>query len=69
MERFVVRLETCEMKALSRLAHIERRDFRDQAALIIRQDLEQRGLIAESVPEESPRSEPQTVSEVDYAQR
>jgi hypothetical protein len=45
MERFTVRLRTEERDAIWRLAQQERRDPRDQAALIIRQELERRGLL------------------------
>lgn len=45
MERFTIRLQTDEKDAIWRLAQEERRDPRDQAALIIRQELERRGLL------------------------
>ena len=45
MIRFTVNLLQDERQALILLAQEERRDPRDQAALIIRQDLERRGLL------------------------
>ncbi len=47
--RFTINLYPDEREALVTLAQGERRDPRDQAALIIRQDLEKRGfLLAET---------------------
>jgi hypothetical protein len=43
--RFIVWLQPEEREALTRLAIRERRDARDQAALLIRSELEQRGLL------------------------
>jgi hypothetical protein len=45
MMRVTVTLEPEEKAALLRLAQIERRDPRRQAALILRQELERRGLL------------------------
>ena len=45
MSRVFVPLNSEERKALRVLAERERRDPRDQAALIIRADLEKRGLL------------------------
>ena len=52
-----VTLREDEREALGRLADAERRDPRDQAALIIRQELERRGLLAE-VPQQATQGEP-----------
>ncbi len=45
MTRITVKLEPVERDALVELAQRERRDMRDQAALIIRRELEREGLI------------------------
>jgi hypothetical protein len=45
MARVTIRLETQERDALWELAQRERRDMRDQAALIIRHELEREGLL------------------------
>ncbi|MCL4490115.1 MAG: hypothetical protein M1570_18585 [Chloroflexi bacterium] len=46
MARLTVPLDAEENKALWRLATAEKRDPRAQAALIIRQELERRGLLS-----------------------
>lgn len=58
MARVMIRLDEQENKALWQLAETERRDWRDQAALIIRAELERRGLIA---TEHAERDAAQTV--------
>jgi len=55
MGRLMIRLEAEECVALWRLAQQERRDPRDQAALIIRQELERRGLL--DTPETDERND------------
>ncbi len=45
MIRLTVRLDEMEREAIVKLAQSERRDPRDQAALMIHQALEQRGLL------------------------
>jgi len=45
MTRFPIFLAEDELNALSGLAYVERRDIRDQAALLIRQALEARNLL------------------------
>ncbi|MBN1890350.1 MAG: hypothetical protein JW850_20315 [Thermoflexales bacterium] len=45
MTRLVISLDGAERSALVTLAEIERRNPRDQAAVIIRQDLVRRGLL------------------------
>jgi hypothetical protein len=43
--RLTITLEAEEKRALNKLAEHEYRDIHDQAALIIRQELERRGLL------------------------
>lgn len=45
MERFSIKVTTQEREALQAIAAQEMRDFRDQARLIIRNELERRGLL------------------------
>ena len=45
MYRFTVKMKKEEVEALEKIAACELRDFRSQAALIIRQELEVRGLL------------------------
>lgn len=45
LERITLRLHSQEIEALQNLAIAEYRDFRSQAAFIIRKELERRGLI------------------------
>ena len=52
MERITIFLKTFEKDALLRLANKEYRDPRIQAALIIRQDLERRGLLDSEEPQQ-----------------
>ena len=47
--RLIITLEENEKKALYKLAELEYRDIHDQAALIIRQELERRGLLPSHV--------------------
>lgn len=47
MERITLFLSTQEMDALESIAAMELRGFREQARLIIRQELERRGLLSE----------------------
>jgi hypothetical protein len=54
--RFSTPLTECERSALSRLARHERRDPRDQAALIIRRELERLGLIEPEVKHDEPQT-------------
>lgn len=46
MTRVIINLHKSELKALVNLAEREYRDTRQQAALIIRQELERRGFLA-----------------------
>jgi hypothetical protein len=50
MIKFQIGLDTTSFKALRALAEHEYRDPRAQAALIIRQELERRGLLAAQPP-------------------
>ncbi len=45
MERFTIKITRQEREALQRLADKELRDFREQAHLIIKQTLENKGLL------------------------
>ncbi len=45
MARITIRLENTERDALIELSQRERRDPRDQAALIVRRELEREGLL------------------------
>ena len=45
MIRISINLREDERKALAQLADIERRDARQQAALLVRNELERRGLL------------------------
>jgi hypothetical protein len=45
MERFTIKITSQEREALQRLAEMELRDFREQAHLIIKQTLENQGLL------------------------
>jgi hypothetical protein len=45
MARVTIDLVDDELRALVRLGHLEERDPRRQAALILRQELQQRGLL------------------------
>ena len=45
MEKVTLRFDPDELKALQYLASVERRDFRSQAAFIIRQELVRRGFL------------------------
>jgi hypothetical protein len=47
MSRITVNLHTDEQKALQSLAQVERRHPRQQAAILIRRELERRGLLPE----------------------
>ena len=56
MDRFFLRLETSETNALHQLAKHERRDIREQAVLLIRRELERRGLLEpETLPNDVAR--------------
>jgi len=46
MSRLTVQLQIDEQMALAELARQERRDARNQAAVIIRRELERRGLLS-----------------------
>jgi hypothetical protein len=46
MYRFTVKMPKEEVEALEKIAEVELRDFRAQAALIIREELQRRGLLA-----------------------
>jgi len=57
MHRFTVKMSEAEIEALKKLAASEIRDFRNQARLIIKEDLIRRGLLetdgAQSIKEGS----------------
>jgi hypothetical protein len=53
VRRITVTLQQDEIAALGALAEHERRDPRDQAAVLIRQGLEQRGLLRPKSEEEA----------------
>jgi hypothetical protein len=53
VRRITVTLQQEEVAALGMLAEQERRDPRDQAAVLIRQGLEQRGLLRPKSDEEA----------------
>ncbi len=58
MSRITVNLLRDEREALSTLAQHERRDMRDQAALIIRKELIERGLLpTDTTPANSQRNQ------------
>jgi hypothetical protein len=68
MTRLSIYLDDLEFSALAELADSERRSTRDQAALILRRELEQLGWLAPSHPAPTLRREPQaTLREVDHA--
>ena len=50
MMRVIISLQKCELKALVNLAEREYRDTRQQAALIIRQELQRLGLLQADPP-------------------
>jgi hypothetical protein len=50
MSKIFIRISDEEVKALTQLASVERRSTRDQAALIIRRELERMGLITPPPP-------------------
>lgn len=54
MARVTLTLSEQEQQALIALAHIEERDPRRQAALIVRRELEQRGLLQPLKPSLKP---------------
>ena len=54
--RITITLEDAEAKALAVLAQRERRHPREQAAMMIRRELEQRGLLAELSGQYSPEN-------------
>ena len=60
MTQFSVRLFREEREALVALAQEERRDPRDQAALIIRQELERRGMLPQQGQGQEVRDAPQS---------
>ena len=49
--KIVLSLDGAEREALATLSQRERRDMRDQAALIIRRELERAGLLPADVPQ------------------
>jgi hypothetical protein len=49
MERFTIKITSQEREALQRLAEKELRDFREQAHLIIKQTLENQGLLSMNI--------------------
>ena len=51
MARLTIRLEEDESAAIWKIAQRERRDVRDQAALIVRRELEREGLLKPRTPE------------------
>jgi hypothetical protein len=63
--KLVISLDGAERSALAEFAQIERRDPRDQAALIIREALEKRGLLR---PDHSPIAQPDQAREVSSVQ-
>jgi len=58
MNRLNVYIQQAERAALLQLAQNERRDPRDQAALLIRQRLEQLGLMQPTSPAPAPTIQP-----------
>lgn len=52
--RFFIYIEPTEHTALMQLAQTERRDLKKQAALLIRQRLEQLGLLPPTPPAQTP---------------
>jgi len=60
MSPTIIKLRPSERKALMVLAKRERRDPRDQAALIIRRELEQRGLLPADGSQSEKRIEEQS---------
>ncbi len=57
IRKLYVPLNSDERRALGELAEREKRDLRDQAALIIRKALEARGLLPKREHAEEPRKE------------
>lgn len=62
MPRLMVTLQLSEREALLRLARREKRDPRNQAALIIRRELERAGLLVPEKPDKLVHSDHQAAA-------